>query len=1276
MKDSACDPGLALIGAYQLVQTAFSGLGADAVIGASCSGASMTAAEYLQLFKMPQLSPASTSAALSDSATYPYLVRTPPSDAWQSFALADVVEHLLGVERLATVNSEDTFGASGMQQFKISATRRGLRLLASTSFANFQEDLSSSVEVLRRSGALVVVLFCQTEDASRFIQAMQAAGAHNITYVGPGAVTLAVRAMVADSPEQEARLRGFVGTGQSGGEGEAYTAFRARLNAFQATIFNESWCSPATDDDGRLLWATADGGCPWAGGDVSADFYAPFAYDAVYAMALAMSRTLAAANATSIDGETLLAQMLNLTFRGASGLVGFDEHGDRDVGLAYEVYNVANQGMAMLGRWQQGATWSSRFTSSASYVAADGSSRAPELASAANILSLGVLCKDAESEIGSFREQCDHVMHTVDRINDKADGWYDNILPNHTIVTATRSVGCVEGRAQRGWLELQESLPGFTAVIGPDCSNDIADVAGLAWRNSTGNRAVVLGTSSTAPQLSNDAEYPNLARAVSTDEKLAEALVNFCVNLGWDRVAILHDDTVWAAGSAAAFQASFAAHGEVLHGGLVSFSLSAFRNGSVHARDLLSRLDAASARVIFVATQPWVQRAIYAYAYDHKILFGPGFGFISSWVTEQAFSNDDGSVNTSTVQGAEGLIGLRPPMLAYSAVAESMVELWRAASSTYCDGLSYCDADGDPARWVDYSSNAVDAVLLYAHGMDTLRRDAPHSINDPDALYAAILAQPTFDGLAGPVTLGPDGDRLGRYEVVNFQVCSGGAGSQCGRRRQLSSSISLSQTVAAFVTVGTYDTITRNLTVSWGDLVFSQGTVDVPVTSMPPSQPPSQPPSPPPALPPALPTIITEDRTWILVTILVTIPISILLVTCVFALKMRKALRRARARAKDAQRARLLDALDTTRSLQFPGVLVQLADFVTMGRLEPFEKLRDSGVRLRYFDGLEQLESSGGCKVVFLSHQWTSFSEPDPTGDQYRVMLSSIAHVMDVQDWNPDRVLVWCDYCSVPQGHKGMQGFAINSIASYAACADAFIVVAPDVPHSDLPGVMCDVEQYKKRLWTRVEQLCPGLANGSHHMWVATSLTECRKAAAEENWLSANLRVFDGEATDEYDKLTLVLPLLGLYAQIYATHSSQHRASPQQSSAGGEKTIQHPLVWRELCEHKQEIFPARLVIRPRPKPQKLAEPDTPSFNSSRDGSFGAPKTTPKMVRHSSSLNRPSALTVSRMDRLRFARWRSGGVARSDGSLTFELFGGLVEAMEQLLDEDIELHGLV
>ena len=282
-------------------------------------------------------------------------------------------------------------------------------------------------------------------------------------------------------------------------------------------------------------------------------------------------------------------------------------------------------------------------------------------------------------------------------------------------------------------------------------------------------------------------------------------------------------------------------------------------------------------------------------------------------------------------------------------------------------------------------------------------------------------------------------------------------------------------------------------------------------------------------------------------------------------------------------------------------------------------------------------------------------------------MLSSIAHVANVADWDPERILVWCDYCSVPQGHQGMQGFAINSIASYAACAAAFIVVAPDVQHRDLQEVVCNVDTYKKRLWTRVEQLCHGLANGSHAMWLATSRTECRKVVTEENWLSANLRVFEGEATDEHDKLTLVMPLLGLYAQLYATHSpsqaSQYLGQLRRRMSIGSNSLEdgrttapnqdssrqvlmhHPNVWRELREHKEEIFPRRIVIRPRPKPQRKASNDAV-----------APTTLAKPIPYG-----------------RFARRRSSSVAGIDGSLAFELFGGLVEAMEELLDDDAELH---
>ena len=68
-------------------------------------------------------------------------------------------------------------------------------------------------------------------------------------------------------------------------------------------------------------------------------------------------------------------------------------------------------------------------------------------------------------------------------------------------------------------------------------------------------------------------------------------IAELCDTFGWDRVALLHEDTVWGSGGAAAFQESWlAAHGEELRGGLVSFSLAAFRNGSVHVRDLVSRI--------------------------------------------------------------------------------------------------------------------------------------------------------------------------------------------------------------------------------------------------------------------------------------------------------------------------------------------------------------------------------------------------------------------------------------------------------------------------------------------------------------------------------------------------------------------------------------------------------------------------------------------------------------------------------------------------------------
>ena len=416
------------------------------------------------------------------------------------------------------------------------------------------------------------------------------------------------------------------------------------------------------------------------------------------------------------------------------------------------------------------------------------------------------------------------------------------MLPGHTIVTATRSVGCAEGRARSAWLQLEESLPSFTAVIGPPCNEDVADVAGQEWRGLTsGSRAVVISPESTTPELKSRDAYPNVVRAGGTDAQMAEAFTKLGDTFGWDRVAILHDNSMWAAGAASAFKAAY--KGEVIK--TVSFDLSAFDAGAansglggptVFTHQLLDRLAAALPRVIVLATQPRVQRALFAWSYDHGILSGPGFGWMTfSKNLDDLFHNEDGSVNTSAIRGAEGLLGLRPAaLLGASGTVNPMVDLWRAHSHTNCHGIKYCDSDGCAGTWTESSPTTVDAVLMYAYAMDTLYKNAPLSVQDPDALYAAILNLPAVQGLTGPIQVGANGDRLARFTLVNLQVAIGAADSSCElrQRRQLGVSVDLLKTSASFVEVGEYDAITKLLTVSNGSVVFSQGTKTVPVTSV------------------------------------------------------------------------------------------------------------------------------------------------------------------------------------------------------------------------------------------------------------------------------------------------------------------------------------------------------------------------------------------------------------------------------------------------------------
>ena len=62
-------------------------------------------------------------------------------------------------------------------------------------------------------------------------------------------------------------------------------------------------------------------------------------------------------------------------------------------------------------------------------------------------LRVGVFC---DSSPRSFLyEKCQHVMNIIDRINDKKDGFLDDLLPDHRVfysMVQTGTTGCAESR--------------------------------------------------------------------------------------------------------------------------------------------------------------------------------------------------------------------------------------------------------------------------------------------------------------------------------------------------------------------------------------------------------------------------------------------------------------------------------------------------------------------------------------------------------------------------------------------------------------------------------------------------------------------------------------------------------------------------------------------------------------------------------------------------------------------------------------------------------------
>ncbi|XP_056674031.1 metabotropic glutamate receptor 4 isoform X2 [Monodelphis domestica] len=148
------------------------------VIGASGSSVSIMVANILRLFKIPQISYASTAPDLSDNSRYDFFSRVVPSDTYQAQAMVDIVRALKW-NYVSTLASEGSYGESGVEAFIQKSREDGGVCIAQSVKIPREPKPGEFDKIIRRlletSNARAVIIFANEDDIRRVLEAARKA---------------------------------------------------------------------------------------------------------------------------------------------------------------------------------------------------------------------------------------------------------------------------------------------------------------------------------------------------------------------------------------------------------------------------------------------------------------------------------------------------------------------------------------------------------------------------------------------------------------------------------------------------------------------------------------------------------------------------------------------------------------------------------------------------------------------------------------------------------------------------------------------------------------------------------------------------------------------------------------------------------------------------------------------------------------------------------------------------------------------------------------------
>ncbi|XP_008838368.1 metabotropic glutamate receptor 4 isoform X6 [Nannospalax galili] len=148
------------------------------VIGASGSSVSIMVANILRLFKIPQISYASTAPDLSDNSRYDFFSRVVPSDTYQAQAMVDIVRALKW-NYVSTLASEGSYGESGVEAFIQKSREDGGVCIAQSVKIPREPKTGEFDKIIKRlletSNARAIIIFANEDDIRRVLEAARRA---------------------------------------------------------------------------------------------------------------------------------------------------------------------------------------------------------------------------------------------------------------------------------------------------------------------------------------------------------------------------------------------------------------------------------------------------------------------------------------------------------------------------------------------------------------------------------------------------------------------------------------------------------------------------------------------------------------------------------------------------------------------------------------------------------------------------------------------------------------------------------------------------------------------------------------------------------------------------------------------------------------------------------------------------------------------------------------------------------------------------------------------